>query len=256
MEEMLRISAETWQSYWGKGYGSILTAVSFLYLLLFPGERKNRKALAGYTVVFLFLYFFPYTAKVISACIGEMVYWRVLWLLPAMFLIAAACTSFVQKFQGGFANGFIVALLAVAIVFCGRNVYFHGAYELSANAEEVPEQVERICDLLRQDQPDGEIRMATTESIATYVRVYDAGIRMPYGRGGKGAGGWYKRTLYENIMAPDVNVKMVIYCGKKGGWKYLVPELRDSSKVQIFLNYGYECLGNVDDYYIFRDPSI
>ena len=116
--------------------------------------------------------------------------------------------------------------------------------------------MERICDLLRQDQPDGEIRMATTESIATYVRVYDAGIRMPYGRGGKGAGGWYKRTLYENIMAPDVNVKMVIYCGKKGGWKYLVPELRDSSKVQIFLNYGYECLGNVDDYYIFRDPSI
>ena len=58
MEEMLRISAETWQSYWGEGYGSILTAVSFLYLLLFPGERKNRKALAGYTVVFLFLYFF------------------------------------------------------------------------------------------------------------------------------------------------------------------------------------------------------
>ena len=66
MEEMLRISAETWQSYWGEGYGSILTAVSFLYLLLFPGERKNRKALAGYTVVFLFLYFFLYTAKVIS----------------------------------------------------------------------------------------------------------------------------------------------------------------------------------------------
>ena len=112
MEEMLRISAETWQSYWGEGYGSILTAVSFLYLLLFPGERKNRKALAGYTVVFLFLYFFPYTAKVISACIGEMVYWRVLWLLPAMFLIAAACTRFVQKFQGGVAYGFIVGIFS------------------------------------------------------------------------------------------------------------------------------------------------
>lgn len=63
MEEMLRISAETWQSYWGEGYGSILTAVSFLYLLLFPGERKNRKALAGYTVVFLFLYFFRILQK-------------------------------------------------------------------------------------------------------------------------------------------------------------------------------------------------
>ena len=253
MSELLRISEETWQAYWDEGRGDILLVVCFLFLLLFPGEKKNRKALAGYTVVFLFLFFFPYTAKIIRLCIGDSVYWRVLWLLPSIFLIAAAFTSFAQRFRESFANGFIVVFLVLTMIFCGRNVYLHGAYEKAENAKEVPADVARICDLLRQDQPEGKIRMATTESAATYVRVYDAGIQMPYGRGGKGVGGWYNRTIYQQMMAPEIDVELLVHCAREKGWDYLVPQLTDPGDAQEFIDAGYEYLGTVDSYYIFRD---
>ncbi len=65
------------------------------------------------------------------------------------------------------------------------------------------DEVVSICNLINEQKEENEeIYLATDDKIASYVRVYDPSIKMPYGRGGKGASGKKAaRWLHKQLVA-------------------------------------------------------
>lgn len=84
----------------------------------------------------------------------------------------------------------LLIFIAAVLAFCGTGLNKDGFYKKVQNVQKIPDEVVSICNLINEQKEENEeIYLATDDKIASYVRVYDPSIKMPYGRGGKGASG-------------------------------------------------------------------
>lgn len=252
MKEIIIWSISTWSSYWGNGFYHYLLLLSVLYLIGWKRKNRSSRQLLSFFFAVLFLFLFPFTAYIIQTCIGQDVYWRVLWLLPTAPLIALACAEFPEKIPSGFLRSGLVLVFAALIIVCSNSLLHSGEYTQVFNYQKVPDEVAHICSLIQDYAGDQEIRLAADEHVATYVRVYDPSISMPYGRRCKGALDKNSRDLYQEINSEKPDYAQIARLARIKKCNFIsvaIPEDFDPYEME---NLGYIQVGTVNQYGIFQ----
>ncbi len=249
MKEIMKWIGETWTLYWGDGGYQYLFAAAVIYLLVKKKKDGNRKALLLYTGCILLVFTCPFTAWIMGKCIGTSVYWRVLWLVPAVPVIGIAAVDLIRN-QRKAVKILLMAVLVSGGVLCGKSMTSAGNYVIAHNFQQVPDEVAQICTVIRQDAGDKKVYLATDDHIASYARVYDPSIYMPYGRGGKSARGKRAYRLYTEIMLGG-DYEKVAYLAAKLKCSYVVGVVHDPSQIVFMEEKGYYQIGAVNDYRIF-----
>ena len=255
MKRALLASLDAWQKYWGNGFYVYLLLAACLYFLVFGRKKERSRILSGYIVVFLAVFFCPVTAYIIQKCIGRSVYWRLLWILPAVPLIAYAGTCLVKKAGASRPRQYILLIfIAALLAFCGTGLNRDGFYKKVQNVQKIPDEVVSICNLINEQKEENEeIYLATDDKIASYVRVYDPSIKMPYGRGGKGASGKKAaRWLHKQLVAEVPVIKKVVKNAKRLKCNYLVFPVPSKKKQLYMETKGFLLIGQVNEYGIFK----
>lgn len=258
MEETLSMCLETWQSYWGKGWHVYLFFLCLVYLLFSKKEKDQRIIFVGYSLVALVVFFLPFTADLIAGyCIGENVYWRVLWLLPLSLAIAYVCTQLCTARKNGGMQMILGAVLLGVIILGGNQVYVADNFQMPDNQEKVPYEAKLIADLVREDAGDGRMKLVAPEQVATYLRVYAPDIKMPYGRGSRGARGSVAKQLHillnrHRKWEEPAQIVQVTSLAHQAHCNYLVVWLEDEEADQEYENNGYSLIGILDQYHVYR----
>lgn len=259
MKEIMQWSISIWNQYWGNGYVQYLLLIAVVYLLLRKRNTHSIRQVLPYLFLILFLFLCPITAKIIQTCIGHDVYWRVLWLLPAASVIALACAEFLHTrkilhTRKKIFRALTALLFAATILLCGKSLLDSGQYVQVHNYQKVPDEVAHICNIIREDAGNKKVRLVTDENISPYVRVYDPSIRMPYGRRGRGAITWTTIRLYKAVHPEEgrVKYKRIARLAKEANCNYMAIVMNDKFKLKYVKKFGYEQIGTVNNYGIFR----
>ncbi len=116
-------------------FNFVMVIAAAIYIF---ARRKTRgeKLLTAYTGVILVSFLLPPFAYVMAKFLREGdVYWRYLWLLPTAVVVPYAAVLLATERGRRWTNVLTGAVLALAIVLCGRNYYASGAF-VKANGRE------------------------------------------------------------------------------------------------------------------------
>lgn len=251
MKEFMEQIVAFWNNYWGEGLVAWLLLAAVIWLLLFRRKKETVKYLLFYLAVSLFIFFCPFTAGIIQACIGENVYWRVLWLAPSTPVIAYAMTEFLRERKKLWKPLSLAGCIAL-IVLCGKGIYQAGNYHPVHNYQKVPDEVAGICNLIKQDAGDTPFMLAADNYIGPYVRVYDPSISMMFNREWRGGYGAGSNRLYLEINAPVFNYRNIAAVGRGTFCNYLVVKIPNEEQKKEMEMYGYQELGTVGRYSVYR----
>ncbi len=249
IKELMEWIGETWIRYWGDGWYQYLFFIAVIYLLVRKRKDENIKALLLYSGCALFVFVCPFTAWIMGKCIGKSVYWRVLWLVPTVPVIGIAAVHMIRNRRRSVRVLLTVAFVG-SIAVCGKSMTGAENYVIARNFQQVPDEVAQICSLIRQDAAGKKIYLAADDHIASYARVYDPSIYMPYGRGGKSARGKRASSLYKEIMLGG-DYKRVASLAARLRCNYVVGVVHDLSQISFMEERGYYEIGTVNDYRIF-----
>lgn len=257
MREVLEWTVTIWNRYWGNGVIQYLLLLSVIYLLLRRRKESDIRQIFPYLLTVLILFVCPVTAKIIQKCIGADVYWRVLWLLPATPVISLACTELLHKKNSRVLRFALVALCAVLIVLGTGNLLRSGEYTRVGNYQKVPNEVANICSMVREHAGDDDnIRLAADEHVASYVRVYDPELHMPYGRRGYGTRSKYARRLYSAVnQSEEMNYKRIAKLSRITKCDFIAIPLTDTFDSTVMEAFGYLQIGTVNHYGIFQQTE-
>jgi hypothetical protein len=245
--------------YWGKGYVQYLLPVACVYLLVRRKKIRQAGLFLGYFALGLFFYWCPLTAGIIQKCVGTDVYWRYLWVLPTVPVLALAMTDFCMNCKKKLLRFAAVVLMAGVIVVSGEAIRPSEIYSKESNRQKVPETVAAVCSIIREDAKDGEVLLATDDDLASFIRVYDASIQMPYGRAARGASNSIERQLYQLIMQTPMDCEALMDCVGQTDVNYLVVKLAKETEEEANIcieSHDFMRIGKVNDYGIYRaEPS-
>lgn len=253
MVEALKAAIKMFGLYIGESWQFALFLLALLYLLAAKEEKEKRRLFVAYTGVFAFLYLCPLTAKIImDYCIGELVYWRMFWLLPIPMVLAYTGTKIWRRQKSRTASVGVLAVLAALIVLSGHCVYgTDSPFQKAGNLVKLPPEVCWVCDIIEENAPeDGEIKVVAPTELAGYIRQYDPKIKLAYGRwGGQSKRG---KKLEKQMLAEFPNFRKIARISRKTGCNFLIypADEWESENIQ---NLGYEVVGTVNTYIIFRD---
>lgn len=148
----------------------------------------------------------------------------------------------------------LLIFIAAVLAFCGTGLNKDGFYKKVQNVQKIPDEVVSICNLINEQKEENEeIYLATDDKIASYVRVYDPSIKMPYGRGGKGASGKKAaRWLHKQLVAEVPVIKKVVKNAKRLKCNYLVFPVPSKKKQLYMETKGFYLIGQVNEYGIFK----
>lgn len=252
MKEILECAVSSWNAYWGESSYLWLLGISLACLLFFAWKKKEAGVLVSYQILILAVFFTPVTAGIIQKCIGALVYWRMLWLFPTVPLIAFAMVLVIRSSQKKVFR-FVLTVLAAAVIVCaGTSVWQAGNYEIVNNRQQVPDDIVAISRLIAKNRTSEESRVAADNYVASYIRVYDPSIQMPYGREGRGAVSKDARALWKYINSGEPVYKKIAVRAKRENCEFLVfPVLQEEIKESMD-EYGYEMIGSSGYYGIFR----
>lgn len=252
MKESMTVVFDMWNRYWDKSgyFGILLLACVFL---LFLGRKKREgRYLVIYQFFMLAVYFCPLTAWLIQKCIGWLVYWRVLWLFPVVPLVACAFTLVVDRWKSKWLKVLCAGLLVAVIAVGGTNVWQAGNYVKVENRQKLPDEVVKIATVIEENRSSEDSLVAVDDHVASYIRVYDPSIKMPYGREGRGAVSSNARALYRTIIIPDPPVRKVTIRAKRENCEFIVFQAQNQRAVKQMERYGFELLDKAGDYGIFK----
>lgn len=259
MKMMIEWLFSLWTSYWDEGYYQYLLLLSVIYLLFRRRKAESTRQSLICVLSVLVLFFCPLTVKIIRACIGEDVFWRVLWLIPLVPVIALAATEFLSKRKTKLSRFVLTVILIGVIALSGKSMFQAGRYVLVQNYQKVPTEVVHICNLIREEaEKDGlsEVRVAADDHLASYIRVYDASILMPYGRWAKGAFNAYDRALYNEINSDPADYDKIGKLALSKDCHFLILPDTGQDPSDALSAYGYSEIGRVNTYTIFQqEPS-
>ena len=255
MKNIMEWILSNWKLSWGDGLYQYLLLASVVYLLFQRRKEKNTRQTLIYSAALLAVFALPFTAAIIRACIGDEVYWRVLWLLPTVPLIALAGADFLKKRRSRLTQTLLLFLLTGVLAISGKGMFRAENYFKADNPQKVPSEVAYLCNLIRTQADESgltEIRVAADDHIASYVRVYDASMKMPYGRRGKGALGKYSSTLYRHMNAETPSFKKIAKCARHLECHFIIVDLRGEAPFDTFTRYGYKKTGELHNYTVFQ----
>ncbi len=256
------------QSYWnGSPYPWIL-AISLAVCIFLAVRKKDRIAafMSGFTIILLVVLFFPVTAKLIGKIIGSTIYWRMFWMLPVVPMISyAACACIRMIPEHGKLTGLLKAAATCAvcllIMLMGSLHYTSGDFYKTVNALQIPDHIYLIGEMINEDRDaagrgDEPVTVAAVDYVATYLRLYDPTILMPFGRRRSGAENKNARKLYQRINIKNYPEKLARRA-HRAKCDYLV--LTDAPEEQHFIETvmegGYDYVGQVSEFIVLRENA-
>lgn len=252
MSEIFQTTLEMFRNYVGESWHYALFALALLYILFSREEKKTKGLFCGYVAAFAFVYLCPVTAGIIMKyCIGTSVYWRMLWLLPIPLVLAYACTKICFRFKNMLLRSIACILLAACIAVTGTCVYQPGItpYVKAANLNKIPPEVVGICEQINADKGDGDACVTAPEELVSYIRQYDAGIYLTYGRRRSGK---RRDILYGEIISGQPNIARLVRAARSLDGNYLVYPTNDQQHQEL-LDEGFTQIGVYAPYRIYRD---
>lgn len=256
MTEIMQNPFTAWEHYWNGSWYPYLLLAAVVYLLIFERRKKKTGYLAAYLIIVAFLFFCPITAKIIQKCIGGLVYWRVLWLLPAVPVIAAAFAGIMGRIRKKGIRTIAVILCLTLAAVGGTSVWQAGNYEKVANNQKVPQEVAESAEIIVSLRSSEDAVVAASDTMASYLRVYDPSIQLAFGRDGKGRRSDKNgRLLYRHLNESSPDSKIIAKRAIMEKCEFLVfaapEELREENR-QILAEYGYQKVAEVNNYDIFQ----
>lgn len=253
-----------WPRYWQDGNFQYLLLIAAVYLLIFRRKHRGTQQILPYTAFALFLFVCPVSAFVIQKCIGAFVYWRMLWLLPTVPVIALAGAECFGSFLDRIYMNRKILNLLLTLVFivtaglCGKALLTSGDYVKVSNLQKVPEEVAQICNIvLEHADPEDEVLMlAADEHLASYVRVYDSSIHMPFGRRGKGALTSPQRFLHRLLNAETLRYKKISKRAQQSDCDFVIVTIADNYQPALMEQNGYVMIAEINSYGIFKRERI
>lgn len=249
-----------WQLYWQEGIFQYLLLFAALYLLVFRRRHPGTRQILPYTAAVLFLYICPLSALVIQKCIGASVYWRMLWLLPTVPVIALAGAEYLGSIldhihiNRRLLNILLTLVFILTAALCGKTLLASGDYVKVSNLQKVPEEVAQVCNIVLEhaDPEDDVLMVAADEHLASYIRVYDSSIHMPFGRRGKGALTAPQRRLRRLLNAEKLRYKRIARRAQQADCDFVVVKITESYRPRYMKKNGYKMISQVNTYGIFK----
>lgn len=238
----------------GMHFALFVAAILYLIAVKKAGEDKPRTILGGYSILFAVLYLCPVTAYIImNYCIGETVYWRMFWLLPLIIVIAYVFVDwlFQTKSKGQF--GFFFLAATVVIVLLGEPVYTKENFYPAENEYKIPQNAIEICTIIENDyKGEGKPKVTVPNELLCYIRQYDAGIKMPYGRNALTGHKLGKREteIYEMMSSGNIEWNTMIRLLKDEKSDYFV--YSDGIGVEELEQGGYVLIQQVNGYSVYH----
>ena len=229
MKEIIDWIVTNWNMYWGDGSFLCLLLAAVIYLIGWKRKKRSVRQALVYLLASLFLFVCPLTAGIIQKCVGETVYWRVLWILPVTPVIALAGAELPEEKHIDFLHSGLAVVFIAAVIICANSLLHSGNYSRTYNYQKVPD-----------------------DHIASYVRVYDPSIIMPYGRRTKGSLDRKSRSLYNaiNSASPDYGRIAELAADKKCSFiSVAIPEDFEADEME---SMGYTLIGTVNQYGVFK----
>lgn len=253
-----------WPLYWQEGIFQYLLLIAAVYLLVFRRKHRGTHQILPYAAVVLLLFVCPVTAFIIQKCIGASVYWRMLWLLPTVPVIALAGAecfgSILDRIQINrkLLNGLLTLVFILTAGLCGRALLTSGDYVKVANLQKVPEEVAQVCNIVLEhaDPEDDVIMLAADEHLASYIRVYDSSIHMPFGRRGKGALTTAQRRLRRFINEEELRYRPISKRAQQSDCDFIVVKINPNYRPRFMKRNGYVMIGQVNTYGIFKRETV
>ena len=255
MLEIMKVAIEKLQLYIGESWQYALFLLALLYLLLRQEEKPNRKLFVGYAGVFALLYICPVTAKIImDYCVGKLVYWRMFWLLPLPLVIAYVCTKIAVLPKRKMTRLLSMVIMAALIMVSGRFVYGESTpFSKAGNLLKLPPEVCWVCDTVKENSPElSEPGVVAPEELVSFIRQYDASIRLAYGRQGNRSK--QSKAIAKEMRKEAPNFARIAKLAKKLNCSFLIyPE--DKNKEEEIKAQGYVPVGVVNTYIIYKNEK-
>lgn len=171
-----------------------LYLISVIYILI--ADKHKRTSVIYPTLILMLIVVNPISYQYIWTRLLETTYWRTLWMIPMIAIIAYAMVSIILTAKNYIIKGVIVVAFAAIICFCGDNVYRYDVnFETVQNQYKIPQEVIEVADALNELKKDNENAVVVVDgTLYSYIRQYDTGIRLLYGRDAEG----YISSIYDN----------------------------------------------------------
>ncbi len=202
----------------------LLFFACLILIWFLPSAKQERDSLVAPNFLFAAVIFCPPSAYLVMKMIGDSVYWRMFW----MFSIPLVCGYAIVKLTAGFSKKVIQILagfLAAAVILVsGSFIFTRDNFTRSDNAYKIPTEAIEVADLISGSAKEEGIespKAAVPAYISAYIRQYDAGIRLAYGRNMvKGDVDWSK--LFYEINSETPKAKRLARLTRKAKCDYLV----------------------------------
>lgn len=235
-----------------EGLHIVLMVLAMCYIMLRKEEKDKRRIFVGYICLFTALYFCPPVVYVITKFIGKTVYWRMLWLIPMPAVIAYVMVKIWTKQKNKVIRAGLLAAFVLSLTVTGQVVYLENSpYEEAVNWKKIPESPSAICEIINANRNGDEwVLLGAPEDMAWYIRQYDPSMHLIKGRKGVT---WDKaKFIDQQISAQKIKYKKLCRRMRKIQCNYIVlPE--GEGRIEGMAKYGYEVIGYVGTYVIYKD---
>ena len=238
--------------------GSIAVPVGIILLLaltLFSSNRLIKNYIAFPSIIILVFINNPLSIKWIVES-GIMIperFVRVYWLIPFVFIFAYVFSMITTWKKNQIIKMPIAVILVLFIVFMGKYMFTEDVFTPMANLYKIPQDAIDVCELIEEDvskqgKDIRQIRTVVPSSLESYIRQYDANIKLLYGRNETVGGAEYIRELMkENELMVD---ELTSGCLEFKCYYIVVDKTKP--KVGDFESGGYKILGETDNYSIYK----
>ena len=162
----------------GSGFLLVLYFAALIYLFITEKNKKTRFLLCYLPLLLLLIYISPVYYRIYVLGIDAVgTYYRNLWMIPIAVTVGyAACRAISAHRMIG------AVIVCAAIVLCGKFTYAASESVRAENAYHVPQYVCDLADEMTQEIEGVEVYACVPLEMLFYLRQYDTGICLLYGR--------------------------------------------------------------------------
>ncbi|MCD8103833.1 MAG: hypothetical protein LUF35_02235 [Lachnospiraceae bacterium] len=224
MQSLFAETLEYFKSYFADSLYPLLFFLCLVLIAFYPGAKKERPSLLWPNLLFLAVTFCPLTAYAIMKMIGGLVYWRMFWLLTIPITLAYAGVRLTDCFSRKTVQALTAIAAAAAIICSGQFIFTENYFSARMNYFKIPTEAIYVSEVISAHAEKQEIespKAAVTAYLSVYIRQYDAGIRLAYGRN-MVKGDVSETKLYQEINSSEPSVKKLAKLVRKAECEYLV----------------------------------
>ncbi len=240
------------RDYTGQKALLVLYAAALIYLAVKEKERLKKALFVYFPLFVLIVFMLPPVYSLYMKIEEAATYYRLLWMIPVSITIAYAAVTLVKKHL-------IVGTAAACALICalGSCVYTGPFVAPADNRLHLPQAVIDVSDyLISQSEGSRNVTIAVPGELIHFIRQYDTGLRLAFGREVYVAGWSEPNPVYEEMeLKEKTDCSALAAACREYRCNFIV--LNAAKPVDGDLREeGYELLALLDGYYIYKDPEM